>query len=80
MDGDLWEIKSPQGSSKNTIAHQWSRAKKQGTTRLVLDMARTTLTDGDVLAEIRRRLAADDDMTQVIHIARDGTATRLTRE
>lgn len=79
INGDLWEIKSPQGSSKNTIAHQWARAKAQGSERLILDMARTSLDDDAVLAELRRRLAGSTQVISVLHVARDGTITHLMR-
>lgn len=79
IDGDPWEFKSPQGSSRNTIAHQWSRAKAQGARRLVIDMSRTALTDQTVLDELRRRLAGDDQIKSVLHVAHDGSVTRLTR-
>lgn len=79
IDGKPWEFKSPQGASKNTIAHQWSRAKAQGAQRLVIDMSRTSLSDQVALNELRRRLAGDDQIRTVLHIAHDGTVTRLTR-
>ena len=79
IDGALWELKSPQGASRNTIAHQWSRAKAQGADRLVIDMARTLLPDDAVLSELCRRLAGDDQMARVLHVAHSGAVTLLTR-
>lgn len=79
IDGEPWEIKSPQGAGKSTISNQLHRAKEQGATRIVIDTARTPLDDTAVLNEMRRRFAHVEWWTSMIHIARDGTVTRFTR-
>ena len=56
IGNQLWEIKSPVGNShKTTIAEQFSRAKKQSH-YLVIDCARTKLSDDFVTKEARRQL------------------------
>lgn len=79
IDSELWEIKSPQGSGPSTISNQLHRAKAQGARRVVIDNARTPLDDAAVLAELRRRFAAGDWYVALIHVASDGTVTRLSR-
>jgi hypothetical protein len=80
IDSMLWELKSPRGTGASTISNQLRRAKEQGATRVVIDNSRTSLDDAAVLAELRRRFARADWWQALIHIARDGTVTRLTRD
>lgn len=79
IDSQLWEFKSPQGAGKSTIWNQLYRAKEQGATRVVIDSRRTPIADADVLAELRRRFASNEWLDALIHVASDGTVTRLTR-
>jgi hypothetical protein len=78
IDDQIWELKSPQGAGKNTVARQFTRAAAQSD-RLVIDTARSTLDDGAVLQEMRRRLVGSKNFTEVMHVAKNVTATRLTR-
>lgn len=78
MDGEVWEFKSPRGGGKNTVNHQFARARQQGN-RLVLDLRRSDLADIDALEQARRRLAAEKKITHVIVISKDGTLTYLNR-
>ncbi len=79
ISGDVWEIKSPQGSGASTISNQLRRAKEQGAHRVVIDSARTELDDAVVLAELTRRFVQNPWWLGMIHIARDGNVTRLWR-
>jgi hypothetical protein len=79
IDDQIWELKSPQGAGKNTVAHQFARAAKQETDRLVIDGARSALSDAEILNQMRRRLAGGKKFTEAIHIAKDATVRRLTR-
>ncbi|GAA4723624.1 hypothetical protein APR04_005384 [Promicromonospora umidemergens] len=74
----IWELKSPEGAGKNTIARQFTRAAAQSD-RLVIDTARSVLDDRVVLQEMRRRLVGAKNFTEVMHVAKNVTATRLTR-
>ncbi|MBS0231718.1 MAG: hypothetical protein JSS52_11255 [Proteobacteria bacterium] len=80
IDGEPWEFKSPQGSGKSTIYHQWERARAQGAECLVVDMSRTPLSDEVALAELRRRVAHGGQIRMVLFVAHDGTVTRITRK
>lgn len=80
IDSMLWELKSPRGTGASTISNQLRRAKEQGAHRVVIDNARTPLDDAAVLDELRRRFARADWWQSLIHIARDGTVTRLLRD
>ena len=58
MQGSMWEIKSPEGSSKYTIQKQIRRASKQAK-NIVIDTRRTTLAysriEKDVQIELNKR-------------------------
>lgn len=55
IDGEIWELKSPQGSSeKSTIDSQLKRGKRQAE-NLVIDLARCGLDDEVAIAQILRR-------------------------
>mgnify|MGYP001547985512 CR=1 FL=1 len=79
-DPAFWDFKSPQGSGASTISNQLGRAKKQGVSRVVIDMARTPLDEQATLSELRRRLSGSDWLTDVIFIDRSGAVTWMTRE
>ncbi|WP_454859500.1 CdiA C-terminal domain-containing protein [Promicromonospora soli] len=79
IDDQIWEMKSPQGAGKNTVAHQFARAAEQSD-RLVIDGARSALPDNDVLDQIRRRLAGSKKFTEAMHVAKSAIVTRLTRD
>jgi hypothetical protein len=74
-----WEMKSPQGAGKNTVAHQFARAAKQETDRLIIDGARSALSDDKLLNQMRRRLAGGKKFTEAMHVAKDASVRRLTR-
>ena len=78
MDGEIWEFKSPTGSGKNTISHQFSRARQQSA-RLVIDLRRSGLDEGAAVSEARRRLVNDSRIVDVIVIGRDGTPHYLAQ-
>lgn len=75
-----WDFKSPQGTGASTISNQLRRAKAQGVSRVVLDMARTPLDERAAFEELRRRLSGSDWLTDVIFIDRAGAVAWLTRE
>lgn len=75
-----WDFKSPQGTGASTISNQLRRAKAQGVSRVVIDMARTPLDERATFEELRRRLSGSDWLTDVIFIDRSGAVTWLTRE
>lgn len=78
MDGKIWEFKAPLGSGKNTINHQFARARRQSS-RLVIDLRRSGLNDALAIDQARRRLAAEKKILSVIVISKDGTLTYLER-
>lgn len=79
IDDQIWEMKSPQGAGKNTVAHQFARAAEQSD-RLVIDGARSALLDYEVLNQMRRRLSGSKRFTEAMHVAKSATVTRLTRD
>jgi len=79
MEQLLWEMKSPQGASPNTIGHQLSRIVRQSD-RGVIDLARTPLDEVKVIDEVHRRIRSDAKLKEVIVVFRDGGGIRVTRE
>lgn len=77
-DGDegAWEMKSPKGSTENTIDNQFKRAKKQSS-RMVLDLARCGLPDDDAIAQATRRFNSQSAIKEMIIIRHDGSLLRL---
>jgi hypothetical protein len=56
INNQLWEIKTPDGGSrKSTVENQFVRAKRQSH-YMIIDCARTKLTDDFVVKEARRQL------------------------
>jgi hypothetical protein len=52
MDGELWEIKSPLGSGKQTIQNQFRRAAKQSG-NMILDISRSRLLEQNVVSKAK---------------------------
>lgn len=77
-DGDegAWEMKSPKGSTENTIDNQFKRAKEQSS-RMVLDLARCGLPDDDAIAQATRRFNSQSAIKEMIIIRHDGSLLRL---
>lgn len=80
MDGHIWDLKSPKGTSlKTNISDQFKSAGAQGN-RMVLDLARIQYSEREALTEIRRKLAGQDRIIEVMVIRKDGTLELLTKE
>ena len=52
MLGIIWEMKSPQGKSRNTIKHTFQNAGHQSS-NVIIDLQRCKLADEDALKDIR---------------------------
>jgi len=79
LNGEIWEMKSPQGNSeKNTIDTQLRDAGHQSA-HLVLDTSRTPLADDFIVAEVRRRLQYRLRLKSVIILLKNGDVVRINR-
>lgn len=78
IDGEFWELKSLRGASKNTIAHQFSRAAKQAP-NLVVDLARTGLPVALAIAQLSRRFYGQKRLVRLIVIDKEGRLTELSQ-
>ncbi len=66
IDGELWEMKAPRGSSeKNTIAGQFKKARKQAP-RLILDLVRTGLDESVAIEQAERRFYGQKRITSMM--------------
>lgn len=52
INGEIWELKSPIGNSKNTIANNFKNARKQST-NIVIDLRRCKLDERVAKARIK---------------------------
>ena len=52
MSGVIWEMKSPEGKSRNTIKHTFQNAGKQSG-NLIIDLQRCKLMDEEALKDIQ---------------------------
>lgn len=52
MSGVIWEMKSPEGKSRNTIKHTFQNAGHQSS-NLIIDLQRCKLTDEEALKDIQ---------------------------
>ncbi|XCB30402.1 hypothetical protein RQN30_03035 [Arcanobacterium hippocoleae] len=77
IDGVVWEIKSPQGSGKNTIANQFSKARKQAN-RLVLDLSRCALSEEMAVSQAEHRFFGQSKIVEMIIIGKQGKVNRYS--
>ena len=75
MNGLIWELKSPTGSSRMTVSNQFRRASKQST-HIVFDARRVHLDEDNALSQVRvemkkRRFKA------VLFITKAGTVLEI---
>ena len=68
--GQLWEMKSPMGKSKNTIGRQMKRALKQSR-NIIVDGRRSPLHDKEIEAELRRQSFERHSIRRLIFISKE---------
>lgn len=78
INGEPWEFKSPAGSGKNTISHQFSRAGNQAP-NAVFDLARIGLPETLALEQITRRFHGQRRISRLIVIGKNGELTIFDR-
>ena len=72
QNGSMWEIKSPEGKGKNTIANNLKAASKQSK-RIVLDLSRCKLRQEQALSRIRGYLSAGNHhLIKLVIITKSG--------
>ncbi|MGN6125973.1 MAG: hypothetical protein ACTHON_05370 [Humibacter sp.] len=77
LDDEVWELKSPRGSStKNTISEQFKSARGQSES-VVIDLARCGLPDEIAIEQVTRRFYGQIRFKRVIVLDHDGRITRL---
>jgi hypothetical protein len=76
MNGVMWEIKSPTGSSKkSTIEYQFKGLKQSR--NLVIDGRRTKLGDAFIEDQIKREITRHSRVGKVVFIAKSGAVIEL---
>ena len=64
INGVPWEIKSPEGKSKNTIKHNMQLAKEQST-NIIIDLARCGLPEDEAIRKIEREFKLSKRLRQL---------------
>lgn len=67
----IWELKSPTGNGKRTIAHQFARGSKQSK-RLVIDSRRTQLSINAIVGRSKEALKDYPAIRKVLLIDKNG--------
>ncbi len=70
MNNIAWEMKSPQGKSKETLGHIFKRAKKQSE-NIIIDLTRIKLSEDIAIKEIKRRFAQTKSCKRLKIITKD---------
>ena len=69
FNGQLWEMKSPKGKSRNTIGRQMKRALKQSK-NIIVDGRRSLLTDVAMETELRRQCKERHSIKKLIFVSK----------
>jgi len=71
MSGLIWEVKSPTGKGRTTVANQFKRALKQSS-HVVFDARRVQLDEDEVLRQVRRERQSRKAIKAVLLITKSG--------
>jgi len=77
MLGLIWELKSPMGRARTTVGNQFKTASKQRARNIVFDARRTSITDAEVIAKIRREKGLRKPVRRVLMIGKDGIVIEI---
>lgn len=79
FNGEIWEMKSPKGSSENnTISDQFKRARKQAR-NFILDLSRCGVDERIAVGQAIRRFKGQNRIQKMIIIKRDGSIERYEK-
>ena len=76
MQGIEWEIKSPQGKSKNTIQKNFKLALKQSH-YIIFDLRRVNLSEDKCISEIEKQMSMRPYMKRLLIIRKNNTLLEL---
>ena len=69
INGVTWEIKAPEGKSKNTIKHTLQMAEKQSS-NVIIDLCRCGLSEDEALKELKRKFGLSKRLRRMIVITK----------
>lgn len=78
IDGVVWEIKSPKGTSSRTIENNF-RAALQQATHIIFDLRRSRLPEAKALHEIERQFTLAHKAQRVFVIKKNGRTIDFLR-
>ena len=79
IDGVIWEIKSPKGNAKTTVANQFKTASKQRARNIIFDTRRTPIQDSKILVKIQHEWKFRKSIKRIIFIGKNASAIELKR-
>ncbi len=79
LKGLPWEIKSPNGKSKNNIKHIIQKAKHQSS-NIIIDLHRTLLEENYVIEEIKKHFTLSKRLQRLIIIKKNDEIIDITKK
>ena len=79
FNGQLWEMKSPKGKSRNTIGRQMKRAMKQSK-NVIIDGRRSPLADDVIVVELRNQCVERRSIRKLIFISKKQIVIEILRK
>ena len=76
MNGQLWEMKTPTGNSKNTIERQVKRATKQSH-NIIIDGRRSSITDDLFQLELKKQCTLRHSIRKLIYIRKNSEPVEI---
>ena len=76
LNGQLWEMKSPKGKSRNTIGRQMKRGMKQSK-NIIVDGRRSPLADDVIIGELRNQCVERRSIRKLIFISKKQIAIEI---
>ncbi len=77
MLGNTWEIKSPTGSSKNTLEYQIRTALRQSP-NIIIDGRFTKTSDTLTIYNLQRKRAFHKRLKRLLYVRKDGTIIEIS--
>ena len=78
INGVLWEIKAPEGKTRNTIKHNLQNSEKQST-NVIIDLFRCGLPDKESLKELEHRFNLSKRLRRMMVITKDRELLDFTK-
>ncbi|MBQ3835442.1 MAG: hypothetical protein II816_08025 [Elusimicrobia bacterium] len=78
MDGQLWEIKSPEGNSNRTIENNLRCALKQST-NIIIDLRRIKVDETKAISQIKKQFVFSKSIRKIVIIKKNSKVLDILR-